>query len=287
MENSNILRNPSKNEIMKAIDQNQSDFLSKSLKFVDKDELLKMYPNSDYYVKDDVSKYFMGVNHPMMNVFCDTNFSEQEVEEKVKTLLSQAMSENLPFMWWAGALTKPQNLGEYLTKVGMIKDESPSMYLNLKEIDEKKYQKALNQSKIKIVRVSNPKEEEQWIDTFSTIFELEDFKDDFGRICRIWFQIRDAFLAILNEGKPVGVSLVSYSSGVAAIYNVGVISEYRNRGIGTAITMAPLLQAKKKGYEISTLCSSELGFKVYAQIGYKECGKYTQYIYIPQPSEEK
>ena len=71
------------------------------------------------------------------------------------------------------------------------------------------------------------------------------------------------------------------------IMNVGVILEYRNRGIGTAITMAPLLQAKKKGYKISILCSSELGFKVYSQIGYKECGKYNQYIYIPKPNEEK
>ncbi len=229
----------------------------------------------------------MGVNHPMMNVFCDTNFSEQEVEEKVNNLLSQAKNKNIPFMWWAGALTKPQNLGEYLTRGGLIKDESPCMYLNLKEIDESIYKKALNQSKIKIVRVSNPKEEDQWIDIFSTIFELNDFKDDFGRICRIWFQIRDVFLALLDEGKPVGVSMVSYHSGVAGIYNVGVIPEYRNRGIGTAMTIAPLLQAKKKGYEISTLCSSELGFKVYSQIGYKECGKYAQYIYIPQQNEEK
>lgn len=283
MENSNILRNPSTIEIMNAIDRNQMDLLSKSLNFVDKDELIKFYPNSDIYVKDEVSKYFLGGNHPMMNVFCGTNFLEQEVEEKVNLLLNQVKNENIPFMWWAGALTKPKNLGEYLEKAGMIKDESPAMYLNLRELDETNYKKALNQSKIKIVKVSNPKEEEQWIDTFCTVFELDDFKDDFSRFCRIWFQYLDAFLVLLDEGKPVGVSLVSYSFGVAAIYNVGVIPEYRNRGIGTAITMAPLLQAKIKGYEISTLCSSELGFKVYSQIGYKECGKYKQYIYIPQP----
>ena len=138
MENSNILRNPSIDEIMIAIDQNQSDLLSKSLNFVDIDELSKLYSNSDYYVKDEVSKYFFGVNHPMINVFYDTNISEQEVEEKVNILLSQAKNENIPFMWWAGALTKPQNLGKCLTRSGLIKDESPCMYLNLKEIDELK-----------------------------------------------------------------------------------------------------------------------------------------------------
>ena len=50
MKNANILKNPSINEIMIAIDENQSDLLSKSLNFVDIDELSKFYPNSDYYV---------------------------------------------------------------------------------------------------------------------------------------------------------------------------------------------------------------------------------------------
>ncbi len=80
--------------------------------------------------------------------------------------------------------------------------------------------------------------------------------------------------------------MVFYGSGVAGIYNVGVCSEFRNRGIGTAITMAPLIQAKKNGYEISTLYSSELGFKVYSQIGFQECCKFGQYIYIPKQNEE-
>jgi len=74
---------------------------------------------------------------------------------------------------------------------------------------------------------------------------------------------------------------------VAGIYCVAVCSEYRNRGIGKAITMAPLLQAKKKGYEISILTSSELGFNVYSRIGFKECCKYGQYIYTPDNQNEE
>ncbi len=104
MENSNILRNPSKNEIINVIDQNQSDFFNKGLNFVDKDEILKIYPNSEISVKKEVSKFFLGVNHPLMNVFCDANFTEQEVKEKVNTLLSQTKSKNIPFMWYVGAL---------------------------------------------------------------------------------------------------------------------------------------------------------------------------------------
>jgi len=233
-----------------------------------------------------VSKFFTGMNVAMWNSFWGANFTEQEVKEKVSTLISQAKRKNIPFMWGVGALSKPYNLGDYIVKAGLIKHESPGMYLNLTEIDETKYQVALDQSKIKIERVSNPKEEEQWSDICSTAFGMEKIKDEVGRIWRVIFKFCDSYLATI-EGKPVGASLVLYGSGVAGIYCVAVCSEYRNRGIGKAITMAPLLQAKKKGYEISVLTASQLGFSVYSKIGFKECCKHETYIYIPQQIEEK
>ena len=286
MENSYILRNPSENEIINVIDQNGSGFWSTTLDYIDKDYFLKKNPNSEFSVKNDVSKFFTGMNVAMWNSFWGANFTEQEVKEKVSTLISQAKRKNIPFMWFVGVLSKPYNLGDYLVKAGLIKHESPGMYLNLTEIDETKYRVALDQSKIKIERVSNPKEEEQWSDICSTAFGMEKIKDEVGRIWRVIFKFCDSYLATI-EGKPVGVSLVSYGSGVAGIYCVAVCSEYRNRGIGKAITMAPLLQAKKKGYEISILTSSELGFNVYSKIGFKECCKKGMYMYTPETQKEE
>ncbi len=76
-------------------------------------------------------------------------------------------------------------------------------------------------------------------------FGIDEFKEDFGRICRGWFKFYDVYLASI-DGKSVGVSMSLLSSGVAGIYCVGVSPEYRNRGIGKAITMASLLQAKRR-----------------------------------------
>ena len=255
--------------------------MNTGLDLVDKDELLKIYPNSEFSVENDVSIFFMGINHPMMNIVCNANFSEQEVEEKVNIIIDQIKRKKIPFIWFVGALSKPYNLGEYLVKEDLMKIESPKMYLNLKEINEIKYQKVVDQSNIKVTSVSNPKEEEQWIGVCVASFDLDGIRDDAGRVWNLYFKFCDAYIATL-EGKAVGASMVFYGAGVVGIYNVGVCPEYRNRGIGTAITMAPLLQAKKMGYEISILVSSELGFKVYSQIGYKECCKFGQYIHIPQ-----
>jgi GNAT superfamily N-acetyltransferase len=225
------------------------------------------------------------MNIPLGNSVYNANFSEQNVKEKIDTIISQANRIKIPFLWWVGVLSKPHNLGEYLVEAGLIKHETTGMYLNLSKLDEKQYHKAVDQSKITISRVSNPKEEEEWIDVCAVAFEVDESKDEISYIWRTFFKHSDAYLATY-EGKPVGISLVLYSSGVAGIYCVGVCPEFRNRGIGKAITMAPLLQAKKKGYEISILMSSELGFNVYSQIGYKECCKYGLYTYTPGNENE-
>ena len=79
----------------------------------------------------------------------------------------------------------------------------------------------------------------------------------------------DCYLALLNE-KPVGISVVYYFCGVAGIYLVGVLEEERKKGIGSAITLAPLYDAKEKGYEWSILYSSELGLNAYKRIGFEQ-----------------
>ena len=58
--------------------------------------------------------------------------------------------------------------------------------------------------------------------------------------------------------------------GVAGIYMVGTVPEARRQGIGTALSLAPLLEAREMGYRIGTLQSSEMGYAVYRRMGFKE-----------------
>ena len=71
--------------------------------------------------------------------------------------------------------------------------------------------------------------------------------------------------------------------GVAGIHAVTTVPEFRGRGIGTAMTFSPLIYARKKGYEIGVLVSSEMAVGIYRSLEFQEYGK--GYIYLWQVSE--
>jgi predicted acetyltransferase len=57
---------------------------------------------------------------------------------------------------------------------------------------------------------------------------------------------------------------------VAGIFAVATLAEARRRGIGTALTLVPLLEARRRGYRVSTLQATPMGFPVYRRLGFRE-----------------
>ncbi len=78
------------------------------------------------------------------------------------------------------------------------------------------------------------------------------------------------YLATL-DGVPVGAAQVLYAAGVPGIYNVAVREEARGRGLGAALTLGPLLEARTTGYRAGVLQSSESGLRLYRRLGFEEC----------------
>jgi predicted acetyltransferase len=67
-------------------------------------------------------------------------------------------------------------------------------------------------------------------------------------------------------------------SGVAGIYAVATIPEARGRGIGTIMTVMPLLEARQIGYRVGILQASSMGYSIYKKIGFKDVCKYRLYL---------
>jgi len=134
---------------------------------------------------------------------------------------------------------------------------------------------------LRIVSVDEEYALRQWIHIASVGFRIsEEFE-------KVWYDFfKDAifapqfrtYLALLN-GKPVGTSQLFLSEEVAGIYNVTCLPEARGQGIGSAVTLAPLLDARELGYRIGILQASKQGYGVYRRLGFQDFGNLSLYLW--------
>ncbi len=225
----------------------------------------------DVYEKDGVRCYSSYLPYAVHNRVVSTFSNEEDLPLIIEDISNYYQSINRPFMWmtWPG-VDKPDHLDEWLIKFGFeAVDSMTGMALKLKDLSE-------DLPEIIGLEISVVRTDEE-LATFSEVsragFGLtKEIAEGFELMNKILYEQPEygtLYLARLN-GKPVAASSVAYDSGVAGIYAVCTLEEYRGQGIGNAITKQPLLEAKSKDYELAILHSSKEGYNVYKKLGFQE-----------------
>lgn len=79
------------------------------------------------------------------------------------------------------------------------------------------------------------------------------------------------FVGYLDD-RPVATNMLFCCAGVASVYAVATVPQAQHKGIGTAITLHPLLEARRAGYRYAVLFATEEGFPVYKRMGFADTG---------------
>lgn len=215
-----------------------------------------------------------------MNLVVCTQLPSNGVDEIVDNALAQFRSMKIRRLsWLAREGTQTIELNNALLANGLTFRESfaTEMAVDLSLLPE-----TLSTSQgLKIIAVENEYTLRQWIHVASIGFRIsKQFEQVWQNlfvdvICNPQYR---TYLALLN-GTPVGTSQLFLSGGVAGIYNVSCIPEARGQGIGSAITLAPLLEARQMGYRVGILQASKGGYNAYRRLGFEDFGKLSLYLW--------
>jgi GNAT superfamily N-acetyltransferase len=225
------------------------------------------------WLMTDLPDYFINL------VVCN-QLPSKGVDDLVESALAHFRSMNIKKLSWLSHEVVPSTeIYKALLARGLTFKESfaTEMAVDLSSLPED----LPTHPDLRIVSVVDGSALKQWIHVASVGFRISEKYE------KVWYdffvdaifnpQFR-TYLALLN-GKPVGTSQVFLSEGVAGIYNVTCIPEARGKGIGSAITLTPLLKAREMGYRIGILQASKQGYNVYRRLGFQDFGNLSLYLW--------
>jgi ribosomal protein S18 acetylase RimI-like enzyme len=242
-------------------------------------------PRGEVFRDASLTRGSTGVPHPSWNGVSFTHLTPENRDHKIEETVNYFTSRNLPFTWWTGPSTRPPNLGEHLEAHGFIHtSDMPGMAIELSMIQDDLPQP----SGLRIEPVEDIVTLKKYAQVATTCFDMPAFIDNFfdieANIGLKRFPPRRNYIGYL-KGEPIASSSLLLAQGVAGIYVVGTLPEARRKGIGTAMTLAPLQEARNRGYNVGVTHSSPMGLGVYQRMGFKEYCKIGSYKWLGETAQ--
>ncbi len=227
-------------------------------------------PAADYRNTPQVTWSFTGIPHPFLNNILRADLSGPDVPGAVRGILEECRARGVTALsWWVEAGTRPANLGETLLACGLEYDgNTPGMAVDLAKLDDH----GLSVPGLVIEKVQGPQALASFASVAAAGFELPpgSEKGCFTLLEGLGYDLPLASYLGIYNGEPVAISQVFLGEGVAGIYWVATLPAGRGKGIGAAMTLAPLLDARRMGYRAGILQSSPMGYPVYQRLGFVE-----------------
>lgn len=239
---------------------------------------------------DRLCRHLTFPTNPMFKGVWHTRLSSAEADEAIDETIEWFKERNAPFFfWWMGYGTQPADLGQRLAARGLISMEeqqhqlasgiistasgSPCMVADLQQMNEA----ALSAVPLGFV-IEEVRDEKMLLDFKRVFVETYGIPDWAGQgwvdatlhagIGRTPWKM---FVGYLN-GTAVATNMLFNGGGVASVYAVATLPSAQRQGIGGAITLKPLLEARHMGYRYAVLFATEMGVPVYERLGFRQTG---------------
>ena len=230
----------------------------------------------------DAKWYVSDVPFPLMNGVTCAKLDVGSEDSRIDEILAEFEAARMPMLWWTGPASRPVDIGSRLVERGLIQAAAPpGMAADLMRLQSGE----ASPPGVTIERVDRDEMLGGYGQVLQQAFGLPDF------VMEVLYDILknrgygeggdiQNYLAYL-QGRPVATCTVAYGAGVAGIYNVATVDDARGHGIGRAVTLRPLLDARDRNYRVGVLEASEMAYNVYKRLGFEDYGHVEQYLYMP------
>lgn len=153
----------------------------------------------------------------------------------------------------------------------------PIMKLAMKSLRE-----IVLNNRIDVRQVYTAQELDLWIDIVTKVYNIQhqEFRSYIMYLESIPNKERITYWIGYWDGKPVATSMFIVENSTVGIHWVATLIDFRNKGMGFAVTHNPLIHLHKLGTEQAVLFASALGKPVYETMGFKtllHCSVYKSY----------
>ena len=222
---------------------------------------------------------------PFFNNVFSAEIAEADVASVVADLTSQFQMRNVPCFWWSGPVHHDQRVVSILEQRRFVKAfDAAAMALSLTNCPTRESADVL------ITEISSAAQLADWSRTCSSAFEFDDnlsgwWQDLFASIPYGGSSPLRHYLASIN-GEPAGTASAYIEDGVVCLASVGVRTEFRRQGIGSALTVAALKFARMVGCRLGVLFSSPMAIPMYKALGFRQYGTGHCYVWSPEVDRE-
>jgi len=186
--------------------------------------------------------------------------------------------EGRPFSWWVLPGDLPDDLPSVLNAAGLRRvQEAEAMACDLERLAAE----PRGPADLSVSRVRSPADLRVFAEILASLTDPPDslilgfYASAAPHLLHVGSPLR-LYLG-RRGGTPVATSEVTVAYEVAGLYNVSTVKSERGKGIGTAMTVLPLLEARKEGIPSAVLQAEGDAKQVYARVGFVEVGVVAEY----------
>ena len=208
-----------------------------------------------------------GIPFPLFNAVTRARLEDHNADQAIEQAKGRCAERSVPMWWWTGPSDEPADLEHRLVAHGFEARRMPGMAVDLKALPNG----SPSPDGFTVTAVDDDVAARTWCRVFCHSFGLPEFVGAEYLDCMrsVGLERLRHYLGWL-DGAPVAVSSVFCSDGTAGVYSVGTIESARRQGIGAAMTLRPLQEARQAGASAGVLSSSPMGLRVYAALGFVE-----------------